>query len=400
MMAMRCWVRRTAFCVGLLVLGCPDVAQAQDGTDSSSTSGFELEPTGYVQFDMRAYPDWGVTPGSGRLRFDSFELRRARPGVAGRWKRLSFEVTVDPFDLDDVVFRDVYVEARLRRRLRIRLGQFKLPGSAEYDRSAANADYLERSSLAQWAAPGRDVGAAIVGGLPGRLSYEAGLYAGDANGRVSRSGLTAAGRVQWAGRRDLDAGSWFSAGRVKANETDAANGLEGRTPAGYRFFDRVYVDGLRVRHGAHLTWTPESWRLHGEWQRTTEQRLEQGLDFEDLPSVLSSGWSASLTRQFGRRRVGARSRWQEYEIGVRGQGLSFDDSGPDTGRDSVRLRATDVRRRAAQSVGASFSWSPTRWSRWLVDGGLERFSEARSAPTAGEPGPYWVLGARFQLELP
>ena len=82
------------------------------------------------------------------------------------------------------------------------------------------------------------------------------------------------------------------------------------------------------------------------------------------------------------------------------EGLSFDDTGPDTGRDSTRLRATDVRARAARSATVTASWQPTRWSRILMNGGVDTFSDDRSAPEAGRGGGYWTAGTRFQLELP
>jgi hypothetical protein len=132
-----------------------------------------------------------------------------------------------------------------------------------------------------------------------------------------------------------------------------------------------------------------------------DSRDEQGLEFEDLPSVETLGWSVSLLRQFGRRAQGQpRTRLREVDVGVRLEGLGFDDTGPDTGRDSTRLRATDIRARAARSATVTASWQPTRWSRILLNGGVDTFSDARSAPEAGKDGPYWTAGTRFQLELP
>ncbi len=132
--------------------------------------------------------------------------------------------------------------------------------------------------------------------------------------------------------------------------------------------------------------------------RASDDRLTQGLDLEDLPSVVGTGWMTSVTRQLGRRQP--RSRWREVEVGLRWDVLRFDDSGADTGRDSVRPRATDIRARGAQSATATLVWSPSRWTRVIGNGGLERYSEARSSPDAGRSGPYWVLGTRLQIDLP
>lgn len=388
-----------ALCMFGLAASRAAEAQTPAQPPAEPSAAFEFNLTGYVQLDAHAWPGWDTSPGTGRLRPERYELRRARPGVQGRFKQMAFELSVDPFDNDNIFVRDAYVETRLRRRLRLRIGQFKLPGGAEYARSAANLEFLERSALAQWVSPGRDIGAALLGRLPGNVAYEAGVFAGDANGRNSRSGLTGAGRLEWSGRRDVTIGSSLTVGKLSAVDADPANGLEARSPAGYRFFDRVYVDGMRVRTGADLAWTPGAWQLRAEWLRARDQRKGQGLDLEDLPSVVSVGWSASLTRQFGRG-GNRRGGWRDWEVGVRAEGLSFDDAGASTGRDSVRLRATDIRRRGGQSATASLAWAPNRWTRWLATSGVERFPEARSAPNEGKSAPYWVAGLRLQFALP
>ena len=82
--------------VFLLVLSLASTAQAQPQPD------FEIAPRGYVQFDWRQYPDWDAVPGTNRLNRETFEVRRVRFGVDGRVKRVSFELTVDPQDLDGV----------------------------------------------------------------------------------------------------------------------------------------------------------------------------------------------------------------------------------------------------------------------------------------------------------
>jgi hypothetical protein len=133
------------------------------------------------------------------------------------------------------------------------------------------------------------------------------------------------------------------------------------------------------------------------WAR--EAREEQGLDFEDLPALMGVGWSAEVTRHFGRR-PGPPARLQEWDVTVRYDQLSFDDVGPETDADSVRPRATDVRARAARTLTAAASWRLTNWARAIGDVSVERYSEPRSAPEAGRESPYWVFGTRLQFELP
>ena len=361
---------------------------------------FEVAPRGFIQLDWRGYPDWTVAPGTGRLEYNTFEVRRLRGGLDGQWRGMAFEFTLDPQDLDGTLVKDAYGQWRFTRAVRVRAGQFKLPGSREYQVAARNLDFQERSALASSLAAGRDIGVMMTGEIGRVLDYQAGVFAGDGNGRRARAQRTTAGSVTWSFARDLEIGGSVTWGRTASMDADPANGLEGRTSSGYRFFEPVYVQGNRVRLGGHARWERRSWRLAAEVLRTRDQRVDQGQDFEDLPAVAGVGWSVAATRQFGRRQGAARSRVRDWDLGIRLDVLSFDDEGPATLADSVRPRASDVRRQAAQTLMTSLSWRPTPWSRVIVNAAVEQYDERRSAPEPGRRSPYWTLGTRLQFELP
>ena len=67
---------------------------------------FELTPEAYIQLDWRAYPQSPVATGTGRLEFNTFEVRRLRAGATGRWRGARFEFTVDPQDVDGTFVKD------------------------------------------------------------------------------------------------------------------------------------------------------------------------------------------------------------------------------------------------------------------------------------------------------
>jgi phosphate-selective porin len=385
----------------VLLCGVAAVAASAQEPEAGAQQKFELTPRGYVQFDWRGYPEWTVAPGSGRLDYDTLEVRRLRAGLDGQWRRLSFEIGVDPMDdFDGALIKDAYAQFQVSRALRIRAGQFKLPGSREYGTSATSLNFLERSGFAQSIGAGRDLGLMATGRVRRRFDYEAGVFAGDGTGRTSRAGLTTAARIEWRATNRLVLAGSVSEGRTNAVDSDPANGFEGRASSGYRFFERLYVQGRRERIGADVEWTPGRWRISAEALRGYDERDEQGLDREDLPGGVSLGWSSAIVREFGRRRGPARSRIREWDLGIRFDSLTFDDTGPDTDRDSVRPRATDVRARGAQTVTAGVSWNLARWARVMTNGGLERYSENRSAPEPSKRGNYWTLATRLQLELP
>jgi phosphate-selective porin len=385
----------------VLVVGLAHAASAQQAKETQTrNTSFEVTPRGYIQLDWRGFPDWTVEPDTGRLERDVFEVRRLRFGVDGRWRRVTYEVSIDPQDGDGVYVKDAYGQIRLPAGLRLRVGQFKLPGSYEYGEAARSLDFMERSSLAASAAAGRDIGGMVTGALGRRVEYQGGLFAGDGNGRPSRAGLTSAGRLAWDGPKDWEAAGWFTEGATSGVDAEPPNGLDGRSTAGYRFFERLYVSGRRLRVGGDAAWTPGPWRLGVEALRVRDDRSQQGLDLEDLPSLAGFGWSATITRELGRRRGQARSRLREVDLGLRFDTLTFDDTGADTGRDSVRPRATDVRRRGVETLTAGVTWRLTSFARILTNAAVERYSEPRSAPEPGRTGPYFTAGARLQLELP
>lgn len=376
-----------AFC---LAYAAPTLAgQSAQETPKSPPPTFELVPKAYIQLDWRGYPDSPVTPGTGRLAFNTFEARRLRAGVDGQWRGTRFEFTIDPGDLDGTFVKDAYVEFR-PGSYEIRLGQFKPAGTRDYGTSARRLDFLERAALGRALTAQRDIGVALHGDLGRTFDYEIGLFAGDNNGSRRRSGLTGAGRLEWESERDLVLAVYGSEGRLAAVDSDPENGLEGRLSSGYRFFESVYVQGRRTRLGGDVEWSPGRWQFTAEALRVRDERREQGVDIDDLPAVVGKGASLTARWRFGRRR----------DVAVRYEHLGFDDVGPDTDMASVRPRAADLRARAAQAVTLGGSWGITRWARLMGNAGVEWFSDPRTAPQAGNDRGYWILGTRLQIELP
>lgn len=380
-----------AFVIGTMLVGslCLPVTALAQQEAPADQGKLRLAPSGYVQFDVRAFPGWEVTPGTGRLNRDDVEVRRIRAGLEGSWRRVSFEISVDPADADGIFVKDAYAQVRISRALRVRVGQFKLPGTRDYDVSARRLDFLERTPLTSSLAVGRDVGGRIDGRL-GRLSYDAGLFAGDGVGRDDRADVTAAGRATWQLARRLEVGGSLSVARTTADDSDPANGATFRTASGYRFAEAVYVQGQRRRMGADLEWSPGRWRVIAEGLRLTDQRREQGLDYEDLPAAVGAGFSASL-----RRRLSSRT-----EAMFRYDYLAFDDTSDGAAAESVRPRATNIRPRSSHGATLGATWVLGRWARVLGNVAAERYTEARSAPEPGRRGWYVSLGSRLQLEWP
>ena len=113
---------------------------AQEPPEAAAAACSNSTPEAYIQLDWRGYPDSPVAPGTGRLEFDTFEVRRLRAGVDGQWRGVRFEFTLDPQDLDGTLVKDAYAEFR-PGSYEIRFGQFKPPGSREYGTSARQTGF-------------------------------------------------------------------------------------------------------------------------------------------------------------------------------------------------------------------------------------------------------------------
>jgi phosphate-selective porin len=378
-------------------------AQAQQAAGEAQPADFTLAPRGYLQFDLRGYPDWDVVGGQGRTSRPGVEIRRARLAVDGTYKRLGFELSIDPQDVDGTFVKDAYAQMRFSRALRIRAGQFKAPGTRDYDQSARNMDFIERMPLTLTLGVGRDIGVRADGRI-GRLLYEGGLFAGDGVRRNDRSGLTGATRVALDLPNGLEIGASLSLARTRADETAAANGPSFYGTTGYRFADGVYVQGRRTRVGADVQWTPGRWTLVAEYLRLHDERLEQGLDFEDLPAAIGTGFSASVVRRLRTRQdrsgnllLNAVLR-RPLDVALRYDFTGLDDAAGITTVDSVRPRATDIRARGAHALTFGSTWAVSTWMKLLGNLSVERFTDARSAPVAGRTGPFVTLGTRLQVE--
>ena len=362
---------------------------AQEPTPEPPPPVFELIPEAYIQLDWRAYPESPVAPGTGRLEFDTFEVRRMRAGATGRWRGARFELTLDPQDVDGTLIKDAYVEFR-PGSYEIRLGQFKPPSSRDYGTSARQTDFLERTALGGSLSAERDLGVSLHGDIGQHVDYDIGVFAGDNNGASSRSGLTGAGRLEWEPRGDLVLAMYGSEGRLSAVESGPENGLEGRLSSGYRFFENLYVQGRRTRIGTDVEWSPGRWQFTVEALRVRDERQEQGVDLDDLSPLVGVAVNVTTRWRFASRR----------DLVVRYEHVGFDDAGPETEMGSVRPRAADVRARSAQAVTFGGSWGVTRWLRFMGNAGVEWFSDPRTAPDAGINRGYWTLGTRLQLQLP
>jgi phosphate-selective porin len=392
---------------------------------------FELKLSGYIQFDFRSF-DWEVEDPA--FRADSADLRRARAGVELQWKRLSAEFDVDWTQpgrdwIDDneppylgAEVKDAYAQYEFAKAFVLRAGAFKPPVSYEFLTSAGRTDFVERGQLALSMAPDRDWGVEASGEV-GRFDYLAGVFAGD--GRVSdaRAGTTFVARVVASPWKPLDVGASFSRGEVEAAPdgpgTDPSpKGFRGQSPSGWRWYERKFVAGARTRWGFDSQYTRGGFQLKGEFLQGREEREGQGSTFQDLPTQVGTGWSATasyvLTGERKQRSLKPKRPLTKggpglIEVGVKWDYLRFDDA-DDDGFEGAGNRARNLRPARDEVLWGGVLWMPAEWMRLQGDVYRESYLDPLLAPepplarfVSGTPkgqGPYWSFVARVQFLIP
>ncbi len=426
--------------LGLALAALPLVAEADgwqiDGLGlKNEPAGFRAGLTGYLQLDGRRYFGWTTADPQDKPVADTFDVRRVRTGLELEWRRLSAEFDVDwTGDLRDLVndggvsypgaeVKDLFVQYRLSPALALRAGTFKVPVSPELLTSASKTDFVARSLLALSLAPDRDWGLAASGQIGRRVEYQAGIFRGDGRSTSTRAETTLAARLVWKVLRDVDLAGSFAQGQVEAEPdgpgtSPGPKGFSGRSPTDYRFYERKFVDGRRLRWGLDAAWKRGPLDLRGEWLQGREQRLGQSSTLSDLPEQVGDGWAFTanwiVTGEKKARTLKPKTRIFAgpglIELSTRYEEIRFDDAGPDEGFAGAGSRARNIRPAGERAFWAGVSWLPAGFVRLYADVVWETYRDPLLAP---EPpgaqgldhppqgrGSYVSLLARLQLQVP
>jgi phosphate-selective porin len=266
-----------------------------------------LDFSGRLESDVRA-----ATPAIGQ-EVAQADWQSRRIGIEGRvFKRIDFDVSRElgkDYETstglsEKTAWRDVYVDARLTKALRLEAGLFKLPFGHEETIGETNLDFAYRSLAARVLSPGRDAGVMAHGRLFDRmLEYQVGYFTRD--GSNARTSQTSGGRdarvarfvlAPFAPRGPSPMAPLRIGVAIADSRIDDRLGIRGRTVLGDGvFFDRVSVNGRRERIGWEAAWALGPAGLSGEYIRSSDERRGMGFSGADLPTVDSSAWSIGGT---------------------------------------------------------------------------------------------------------
>jgi phosphate-selective porin OprO and OprP len=348
-------------------------------------------------------------------RGDDTEFGRKRIGIDGRFLGVfAFEVEGDVGD-DHDPWRDVLVEFRKYRAARVRAGHFKIPFGAERLTSIREIEFARRSVVTETLTPDRDTGVQVSGRLfSDALTYTAGAFRHDGSGPPHdgadkwAGGQTLAGRVVVAPfarsgvkfLRRIETGFGYTNGDI----SEGLNSPVLQTSRGYEAFEPVYVSGTRQRLGLDANLIHGPFSVRGEFLRTWDQRLGQGLVGDDLPDLVANGWHVSAAwmgigglknngttprRSLFRGGIGAIQFAGRFEALGFHSGAAFDD--PFRNPRAANVLANDYR-----AWTAGINWFPVRYVKLQLNIIGEHLGDAERRP---DPSRAWSTSRVFRVQF-
>jgi phosphate-selective porin len=189
---------------------------------------------------------------------------------------------------------------------------------------------------------------------------------------------------------------------------DEQLGLRGRTVFGEGvFFDRVFVNGVRLRRGFEAAWAHGPVSVSGEYIRVTDERRGMGTEGESLPDVEAAGWYVSgtwlLTGETKQGRIEPRRSAftggiGALELAARFERLAFEPvSYPGTALGFSRPEALSGNAEHVTTLGVT--WYLSRYVKLQGNLVVEAINDAQRspAPTADGRFPSGVLLLQLSL---
>ena len=329
--------------------------------------------------------------------------------------RVGFALSHEFTDADEPE-RDAYVTLRVARALEIQAGRAKLPFGRDAQTGRTSLDFITRSLVGSQLAPGRDAGVSANGRLFGRVvSYEAGFFRRD--GDNARTAATAGGRdalaarvriAPFAARKESPFAALEIGAAATRSRLDDQLGLRGRTVFGEGvFFDRVFVNGTRVRRGLEAGWALGPVSASGEYISVSDERTGMGPSGEALPDVRTSGWylagTWTVTGEQKHGRIVPRGDFLRggigaLELAARVERFAFD---------AVSYPGTPFGFPSGASLGANadrvttlgVTWYVNRFVKAQANLVMEAVDDPQRSPAAGSDGRFTSGVFLFQLAL-
>jgi phosphate-selective porin len=317
---------------------------------------------------------------------------------------------------EENVWRDAFVNFTYLDDFQLQAGKFKIPFSQEQLTSPTDLDFVYRSQLVDNLSPARSVGVVLHGRFQRRaIGYDAGVFRQD--GENARFGFNPGAERTIAGRfavRPLRLTSIPGASRemevafaiTAADVPDGLNSLRGRTAFRVPFFEPVYVKGQRVRLGVDADWRPGPFSVKAEFIRVTDERKNQGLFDEDLPSLVAQGWYVSSTwvmtgepkfEGLEPRRPLFRGGAGAVELAARFERLGFGSS-LEGEPEFNHPRSANLLEASDRVWTFGINWYVNRWVK-LQGNAIREWVDNTNSLTIQNRTPFWTYVGRLQFVI-
>lgn len=361
-------------------------------------------------------------------------LRKFRVGIQG-YVTKSFEYEVEREIRNEVadwlhlrtretraLWRDVYGNFRYFRRFQIRAGQFKIPFGMDQLHYSTKGEFVFRSLIGNYLAPGRDLGIMAHGKLAdSRIGYQAGVFLHD-GWKAHTKTHDYSGERTFAARVVAPPFSFFKAPAAlsafnnlqlgaaftESPITEGLRSLRGRSwIITHNWFDRIEVRGHRLRLGAELNWEPGPFVVKGEVIRARDQRIGQGLRGNDLPDLIGRGWYFTTGWVVtGEKTAGGVTPRRDFitgrgvgaiQLAARYEQLRFGSS-EHPGLPSRSSRAANIFSESERVATFGVNWYLNRFTRIQFNAVREVIEDVLKAPILGQ-STYWSRYVRIQFVL-
>ncbi len=267
----------------------------KDGKTTIKTKTSELKISNRIQLRFTS-EDLDSNSATSKPERDSFRIRRAKTKFEG-WvysKDLTYELQINFADtansIEDVVVN--YDFTKGKKSVMLKAGQFKVPFGRQELTSSGSQQFVDRASVSNTFARGRDIGVQLWG-TPngGKIDWRVGVFNG--NGRtVSRNdndNLQFNARLQWAP---------FGDPKYSESDFDSSDKLLFAIAADYESNTReVAASGSTPAHqndqtinGFDAVLKYKGFSFYGEVFQRENDRNNNVSDFDDSGIILQAGY--------------------------------------------------------------------------------------------------------------
>jgi phosphate-selective porin OprO/OprP len=362
----------------------------------SADGSFVTYLTGYGQLDFRGYQSGNHPP-------NTFLVRRARLALEGKIARFyDFKIEGDFADTAGTLLRDFYVRVHRNDAFQVTFGQFKEPFSQEELRGDAYQDFVERS-LVNNLSPSRSPGVMISGVLhKGAFEYALGAFNGKGllanNTSGTPEGVVRLRFAPWKNGKQF----WLNGlafGGAYAQGRSAATSVRGQTESrSFTFFTPDATNGSVIRANGELTWLLGPAAVRVEYDQTNQARNGLGPRGTTLPGVVAKGYMGQFTYL-----LTGEKKPDSAAVAPRHNLFADTKNTKNFGAWELKMRYANLqisdgtsKSNRAETFFFGSNWYLNRFVRYLLDVGIERYSDPARTPRPGNQR-YFVVLSRVQL---